>query len=144
MKISTYPLKPGHITSNILQDYFSPGHVAKSVDTPIPANPTYEHTLANSLPLSPTELPAYEQKYHGPYNTTIGKLLHIQQWSRPDLNYTISRLAVFLKAPTALAFEALDHLMHYLLKHSHEPIFYPSSPLQDDEVITYNWSPTQQ
>lgn len=42
-----------------------------------------------------------------------------------------------------MAFEALDHLMQYLLHHFHEPISYPSTPLNDGEVITNNWSPTQ-
>ena len=114
---------------NILKDYFPPGYKAKAIDTPLPAHPTYKHALATSSPLSLDDLRQYEGQYHGPYNITISKLLHIQQWSRLDLNYVISRLAVFLKAPTAIAFKALDHLMNYLLNHLHEPIFYPSSPL---------------
>ena len=132
-----------HIHKNVLSHYFPPGYNAKIVDTPIRADPTYEYVLGNSLPLSSTDLPEYEHRYHGPFNVTIGRLLHAQQWTRPDLNYAISRLAVFLKAPTALAFEALDHLMHYLLHHSHEPIFYPSRRLKDNEIITYQWSKTQ-
>ena len=106
-----------HIYKNILSGYFDPGQNQKIIDTPIRANPTYERDLANHTPLSPTELQQYEKRYKGAYNVTIGKLLHIQQWTRPDLNYAISRLAVFLKAPTASSFEALHHFLEYLSQH---------------------------
>ena len=102
--------------------------------------PTYEHDLSQSPPLSPTDLQHYETRYRGAFNHTIGKLLHIQQWSRPDLNYAISRLAVYAKSPTPMAFEALEHLMQYLNTHMHEPFFYPRRQIGKDEPITYKWS----
>lgn len=99
--------------------------------------------MSQSPPLQPEDLNQYEQKYHGAYNHTIGKLLHIQQWSRPDLNYAISRLAVYAKNPTSMAFEALDYLMVYLKHHLHEPIFYPARQIGPDEPITFKWSKNQ-
>ena len=133
-----------YIYRNILSTYFSPGDTVAVIDTPICAKPTYESELGNRPPIPLSELEEYERKYKGPYNVTIGKLLHIQQWTRPDINYAISRLAVFLKAPTAMAFEALNHLLEYTYHHLHEPIFYPSRRLPPDEIITYNWSSSQQ
>ena len=132
-----------HIYSNILLDYFGEDNNIKRNDTPIKAQPTYEHDLAQCEPLQDTDLPHYESRYKGPFNHTIGKLLHIQQWTRPDLNYAISRLAVYAKSPTHMAFQAIDHLMVYLHTHMHEPIFYPTRKIGDDELITYNWSNNQ-
>ena len=132
-----------HIYKNIISGYFDPGHSPKITNTPIRATSTYERDLANDVPLSPIELEQYEKRYRGTYNVIIGKLLHVQQWTRPDLNYAISRLTVFLKAPTASSFEALHHLLEYLIQHIHEPIFYPSRKLPSEEIITYHWSPHQ-
>ena len=133
-----------HIYKNILTDWFQNDTQYQKHDNPIKAHPTYEHELSQSPPLSPEDLTMYEQKYHGAFNHTVGKLLHVQQWTRPDLNYAVSRLAVFTKSPTSMAFEALDYLMHYLHHHMHEPIFYPAKPIGPDELITYVWSPHQQ
>ncbi len=133
-----------HIYNNILSDWSSHKINYQHHDNPMKAHPTYEYELSQSPPLSSKDLEAYEQKYHGAYNHTIGKLLHIQQWTRPDLNFTISRLATFVKSPTSMAFEALDHLISYLYHHMHEPIFYPRKSIGPDELITYQWSPKQQ
>ena len=116
-----------HIHTNILSEWYKDNNQHfKRHDNPINAHPTYEYNLSQSPPLQPDDLRQYEQKYHGAYNHTIGKLLHIQQCSRPDLNYAISRMAVYAKTPTSMAFEALDYLMDYLQHHLHEPIFYPA------------------
>ena len=104
------------------------------------ANPTYEYDLAQSLPLSHEDLPEYKKIYNGPFNHTSGKLLHVQQWTRPNLNFAISRLAVYTKSPTGMAFEALDYLISYLHHHMHEPIFYPAKPIGPEELITYTWA----
>ncbi len=132
-----------HIYTNILSDWFPKDTNIKQYDNPINVHPTYEYELSMSPPLSPEELKCYENKCHGAYNQTIGKILHIQQWTRPDLNYAVSRLAVYSKSPTAMAFQALDYLMSYLHHHMHEPIFYSSKPIGPDELITYCWSKHQ-
>ena len=41
----------------------------------------------------------YETRYHGPFDHTIRKLLHIQQWTRQDISYAVTRLASFTKSP---------------------------------------------
>ena len=132
-----------HIHTNVISNWFQNRNNYTRQDTPIKAHPTYEYNLAKSPPLSADDLKKYEVEYKGAFNHTIGKLLHIQQWSRPDLNFAISRLAVYAKSPTSMAFEALDHLMAYLMHHIHEPIFYPAKPIGPDEIITYYWSKHQ-
>ena len=129
-----------HIYENILEPWFKSNTNIKIHDNPINAHPTYEYELSQSPPLSPDDLQCFELTYNGAFNQTIGKLLHIQQWTRPDLNYAISRLAVFSKTPTAMAFQALNYLMSYLHHHMHEPIFYSNKPIGPDEIITYCWS----
>ena len=42
-----------------------------------------------------------------------------------------------------VAFQGVKRVMCYLHMHLHEPIFYPSSPIGNEEKITYNWSPTE-
>ena len=133
-----------HIYTNILFDWFKNKENNKKNETPIKAHPTYKYNLSESTPLSPEDLKEYKQPHNGAFNQTIGKLLHIQQWSRRDLNYAISRLAVYAKSPTAMAFQALDYIMCYLHHHMHEPIFYPNKPIGPDEAITYKWSRQQQ
>lgn len=95
-------------------------------------------------PFSAEELEQYEKQYNRANNQIIGKLLHIQQWTQPDLNYVISHLPVYAKSLTSMAFQALDYIMCYLHHHMHEPIFYPNKPIGPDEAITYKWSRQQQ
>ena len=125
--------------------YFLSIHVARIIDAHICAKSMYETNLANSKPLPTSELQQYEEQYNWPFNVTIGKLLHVQQWTCLDImNYAISCLAIFLKAPITMAFEAFNHLMECLYHPISEPIFYPSRPLISEEIITYNWSLSQQ
>ena len=77
----------------------------------------------------------YESRYHGLFNYTIGTLLHIPQWTRPNLNFALSRLACFTRAPNKLAFIALEHLMRYLYFHLHETILYPKKKARRHQNI---------
>ena len=65
-------------------------------------------------PISEIDLPDFIKKYHGASDHTIGQLLHIQQWTRADLNYTVSQLAVFLKSPTKTSFDDLQVTVYAL------------------------------
>ena len=132
-----------HIMSKILSPWFDHGHHIKKVNTPFPTDSQFEHDLSQSSPLVGSDLELYESRFHGPFNHTIGKLLHIQQWTRPDINYAVTRLASFTKNPNKPAFIALEHLMQYLHTHVHNPIYYPSIPATTTRPITYNFSPTQ-
>ena len=103
----------------------------------------FELDLSTTPALDTDTLQTYETRYHGPFNHSIGKLLHIQQWTRQDINFAVTRLAAFTRNPNKLAFQALEHLMRYLHTHFHEPIFYPRKTLGPPQTITYQFSPTQ-
>ena len=132
-----------HIATKILEPWFNNGHITKIVNTPYPTDSNFELELSTDTPLDKETLQSYEMKYHGPFNHTVGKLLHIQQWTRQDINFAVTRLAAFTRNPTKIAFHALEHLMRYLHTHSHEPIFYPKSAIGPSQLIKYKFSPTQ-
>ena len=132
-----------HLTTKILEHWFNHGHITKNIHTPYPTDSNFELDLTTDTPLHAETLRTYEMRYHGPFNHTIGKLLHIQQWTRQDINFAVTRLASFIKKPTKHAFHALEHLMWYLHTHSHEPIFYPRLPIGPPQKIKYTFSPTQ-
>ena len=80
----------GHIQSKILAPWFDDGHLPKIVNSPFPTDTNYEEDLAQSPPLEGEELKLYEKRYHGAFNQSIGKLLHIQQWTRLDINFAVT------------------------------------------------------
>ncbi len=132
-----------HIHSNILTSWFEDGHSPKITNTPFPTDTTFECDLSQSPPLDGDDLVMYESRYHGAFNHTIGKLLHIQQWTRYDLHYAVTRLASFTRNPNKYAFLALEHLIRYIHSHLHEPIFYPRCTIHGTESIQYNFSSKQ-
>ena len=104
--------------NQILATWFDNGHHTRVVNSPFPTDSTFEMDLSQSPPLEGSELESYETRFHGAFNYIIGKLLHIQQWTQPDINYAVTRLASFTQNPNKQAFLALEHLMHcniYLL-----------------------------
>ena len=127
----------------ILSTWFDNGHTTKIVNSPFPTDPTFELDLSQSPVLTESDLEIYETRYLGAFNHTLGKLLHIQQWTRADINYAVTRLATFTRNPNKSAFIALEHLMRYLHSHSHEPIFYPKGIQTSPQRITYIFSPKQ-
>ena len=108
-----------HITTKILDHWFQQGYPTKIVNTPYPTDNNFELDLTTAPSLNSDTLHQYETRYHGPFNHTLGKLLHIQQWTRYDINFAVTRLAAFTKNPNKVAFHALEHLMWYLHTHSH-------------------------
>ena len=132
-----------HITSKILSSWFDNGHSTKITNSPFPTDSTFEYDLSQSPPLTDDDLLKYESRYHGAFNHSIGKLLHIQQWTRFDINYAVTRLASFTRNPNKYAFIALEHLMQYIHSHVHEPIFYPRRKINGHEQIQYKFSTKQ-
>ena len=132
-----------HIQSKILAPWFNDGHSPKVTNTSFPTDSSFECDLSQSPPLDDDDLLMYEKRYHGAFNHTIGKLLHIQQWTRYDIHYTVTRLATFTRNPNKQAFIALEHLMRYIHSHLHEPIFYPKRHIAGTEKIDYKFSTKQ-
>ncbi len=126
-----------HIKSNILAPWFDKGHLPKEVNSSFPTKTNSELDLSQSPPLEGDELQKYKSRYHGAFNHSIGKLLHIQQWTCLDMNYTTTHLASFARNPNKPVFIALEHLMRYKHSHLHEPIFYPNMSIDKDQKIKY-------
>ncbi len=108
---STSVDQTSHIRSKILAPWFTDGHSPKVTNTSFPTDSAFENNLSQSPPLDGDDLIMYEKRYHGAFNHTIGKLLHIQQWTRYDIHYAVTRLATFTQNPNKHAFIALEHLM---------------------------------
>ena len=132
-----------HIQTKILSTWFNKGHKQQIRNTPFPIDSNFELDLSESPPLQGSELQLYEHRYHGAFDHSIGKLLHIQQWTRPDINFAVARLACFARNPNKPAFIGLEHLMQYLHSHLHEPIFYPTKFTPTPSPITYTFSRKQ-
>ncbi len=129
--------------NQILATWFDNGHPTRIVNSPFPTDSAFELALSQSPSLEGSELELYETRFHGAFNHTVGKLLHVQQWTRPDINYAVIRLASFTRNPNKYAFLGLEHLMQYLHSHLHEPIFYPCRPMGSPQTIDYHFSPKQ-
>ena len=115
-----------HIQQNILRTWFPVNGKVKKVHTPFDHDPTFEHSLGTTPAIKSDTLPKYEREYHGEFRSTVGKILHVQQWTRGDLSFAIARLAAFNTCPNHYAFLGLKRIIRYLHTHPHEPLFYPS------------------
>ena len=65
-------------TSKILSIWFDNGHRTKIVNTPFLTDSTFELDLSQSPVLTSKELEMYEERFHGTFKHTLGKLLRIQ------------------------------------------------------------------
>ena len=78
-----------------------------------------------------------EKEYGGKYNALIGQFLHIQQVTRFDLGFAVSRLTQFNAAPNAAAFQGLKRVARFLATHLHSLIFYPRLKLTMHQTIIH-------
>ena len=125
-----------HIRESIIDPWFGTSTNVRTADTPFRTDSQFEQDLAEVLPASPDELQQLEQEYNGPYRSTLGKLNHIQQCSRPDLSYPLNRLARFSVAPSRVTFHGLKRCILYIRTHPHCPLMYPSHPFEGE--LTYH------
>ena len=93
---SPYGIRIGqiyHIQDTILAKCF-PGAFEKVKPAPNPfkANNTFELTIVETLPDTPTELHVIEDCCLGKFSAHTGKILHIMQYTRPDLMYSVKSL----------------------------------------------------
>lgn len=113
-----------HLKSNILATWFENRHSPKVKNLTFPTDANFEHDLSESRPLEGDELQMYESRYHGPFNHSIGKLIHFQQWICYDINFAMTHLESFTRKSNKPAILILEHLMQYLQSHLHESIFF--------------------
>lgn len=114
-----------HILQNILRAWFPLNGKIKKVHTPFDHDPSFEINIGTTPAIPQDEIPNYEKDYNGEYRHIIGKLLHIQKWTRGDLSFTVASLASFNTSPSKYLFYNLKRAIRYLHSHPHEPIFCP-------------------
>ena len=118
-----------HIRTSILDNWFKPTKTErlKSADTPYRTDSQYEKDLQEQLPATGTQLAKLEKDHGGKFNALIGQFLHIEQVTRFELGFPVTRLAQYNAAPNAASFAGLKRIARFLATHPHTPIFYPST-----------------
>ena len=59
------------------------------------------------------------------FRSAVGSFLHIAIMTRPDLQYTVNRLAQFSRAPSLSSFQALKHMARYASGTASASILFP-------------------
>jgi hypothetical protein len=77
-------------------------------------NPEYHRQLENATPLSDDERENIESKLKFTYRQAIGELIYALVTCRPDLSFSIVKLAQYSAAPAAIHFEAVKQVYKYL------------------------------
>ena len=65
----------------------------KSVTNPFKEYITFELSIKKNLPATPSELHILEERYLGKFSAHIKKILHIIEYTRPDLMYDFNCLS---------------------------------------------------
>ena len=79
-------------------------------DNPFPKDAKYKLQLAYTLPIPPKDLTGVENKYGGlVFNAQIGKYLHVEEWSRPDLAYMKNCLSSYIVGTNVPAFIGIKY-----------------------------------
>lgn len=76
------------------------------------------------IPIADDSLLAEETRHHGTllddikrskFRSTVGLLIHIMSFTRPDIAYAVGRLCRFMELPTDRHYSAMMHLLRYLV-----------------------------
>ena len=132
-----------HIKTNVVEKYFPPNRTErlKSADTPYRTDSEYEKALAETLPARGKELTDLEIQFGGAYHSLVGALLHVEQVTRFETGFAVTRLAQFASCPNAPAFHGLNRLIRFLATHLHSPIMYPRRKLKGYRPIKFETEP---
>ncbi|KAL5600888.1 uncharacterized protein BROUX77_001088 [Berkeleyomyces rouxiae] len=90
----------------------------------------------SSIPISNDNLIDQEseplsQNDHDTYRSIVGSLLHISLYTRPDIAYTVMRLAARTHNPTDGCQQALKHCLRYLHRTAAHSLAFPKTPGKD-------------
>ena len=78
-----------------------------------------------TLLATPSELHLLEERYLGKFSAYIRTVVHILQFTCPDLMYHVNCISIHTAAPSASAFQDITHLIRYLVGCARCPIMYP-------------------
>ena len=132
-----------HIKSTIVDKFFPPNMTErlKSADTPYRTDSEFEKALCETLPETAEELHKLEKDYDRTFHSIIGRFLHVQQVTRYDTGFAVTRYAKYASCPNKPAFEGLNRLARYLATHVHSPIMYPAKKLKGYQTIRFEVEP---
>ena len=132
-----------HIQTSVLDTWFPATKTErlKSADTPYRTDSQYERDLQEQLPATGTQLAKLEKEHGGKFNALIGQFLHIEQVTRFEIGFAVTRLAQFNAAPNAASFAGLKRIARFLATHPHAPIFYPVLKLTMHQTIRFEIEP---
>ena len=82
-----------HIKTNVIEKFFPPNRTdrLKSANTPYRSDSEYERALSETLPARGQELTNLELLFGGSFHSLVGVLLHIQQVTRFEIGFAITR-----------------------------------------------------
>ncbi|KAL2885834.1 putative serine threonine protein kinase domain protein [Ceratocystis lukuohia] len=94
-----------------------------------------------SLPISDDNLIDQEseplsESEHERYRSIVGSLLHISLFSRPDISYSVMRLASRTHNPTISCLRALKHCLRYLHRSKDYSLMFRKNPVHDIQAST--------
>ena len=132
-----------HIKTNVIEKFFPPNRTdrLKSANTPYRSDSEYERALSETLPARGQELTNLELLFGGSFHSLVGVLLHIQQVTRFEIGYAITRLSQFSSCPNEPAFHGLTRIARFLATHLHSPIMYPRKKIKGYRPITFETEP---
>ena len=132
-----------HIKTNVVEKYFPPERTErlKSADTPYRTDSEYERALSETLPATGRELTELEIQFGGPYHSLVGAILHVQQVTRYEIGFALTRLTQYSSCPNAPAFHGVTRTVRFLATHLHSPIMYPRGKPKGYRPIRFETEP---
>ena len=111
--ISIY--QTSHINNRIIQQWFPEAtELFNSSPTTFNSYITFELSLSETLLDIPAELHLLEERYLVKSSTHIVNILHIIQYTLPDVIYAVDRLCIYADDPSAPSFQGVKNLTLYL------------------------------
>ena len=112
--------------TNLAQWFTNTSEKLYSAPTPFKSDITFELALEDTLPATPYELHVLEERYLVKFSAHIGRIIHIMQYTRTDIMYTINCLSIHVGATSSPLFQDIKHLIHYLHGFPHCTVIYPA------------------
>ena len=89
--------------------------------TPWPIDQMAKQEITEAMPADPQELKALEYEFGGLHAAINDKYMHIMDWYRPELGYTMTRNARYTPVPSRVTYNCLNQTKHFLFYHPHHP-----------------------
>ena len=106
--------------------------------TPMISENSYQRKLETTEPMNQTELDLAEKEFGFGYRQGIGELIYALVTCRPDISYSVIKLAQYSTRPARIHFEAIKNIYRYLNATKDEGIYFwrkmPRTDMPDDQL----------